>query len=92
MISSATVFDFRQESDYEDFFTIDPDEAAPWIVQADQFIHHVATLIKNAPRNGLPWRIAFAFDPQRQAVLLAAADKSGSDKKRVYRKLITSCR
>lgn len=35
------------------------------------------------------WRIAFAFDPQRQAVLLAAADKSGSDKKRVYRKLIT---
>lgn len=35
------------------------------------------------------WRIAFAFDPQRQAILLAAADKSGSDKKRVYRKLIT---
>ena len=34
------------------------------------------------------WRIAFAFDPQRQAVLLAAADKSGSDQKRVYRKLI----
>lgn len=35
------------------------------------------------------WRIAFAFDPQRQAILLAAADKSGSDQKRVYRKLIT---
>ena len=34
------------------------------------------------------WRVAFAFDPQRQAVLLAAADKSGSDQKRVYRKLI----
>lgn len=34
------------------------------------------------------WRIAFAFDPQRQAVLLAAADKSGSDQKRIYRKLI----
>jgi hypothetical protein len=34
------------------------------------------------------WRMAFAFDPQRQAVLLTAADKSGSDQKRVYRKLI----
>ena len=34
------------------------------------------------------WRIAFAFDPQRQAVLLAAVDKSGSDQKRVYKKLI----
>ena len=35
------------------------------------------------------WRIAFAFDPKRQAVLLAAANKSGSDQKRVYKKLIT---
>lgn len=35
------------------------------------------------------WRIAFAFDPVRQAVLLAAADKSGADQKRVYKKLIS---
>ena len=35
------------------------------------------------------WRIAFAFDPKRQAVLLAAADKAGSDQKRVYKKLMT---
>ena len=35
------------------------------------------------------WRIAFAFDPERQAVLLAAVDKSGADQKRVYKKLIT---
>lgn len=34
------------------------------------------------------WRIAFAFDLQRHAVLLAAVNKSGSDQKRVYRKLI----
>lgn len=45
-----TLFDYRQESDYEDFFTADPDEAAPWIEQADQFIRHVANLIKDAPR------------------------------------------
>jgi hypothetical protein len=35
------------------------------------------------------WRIAFAFDPIRQAVLLAAVDKSGVDQKRAYKKLIT---
>lgn len=34
------------------------------------------------------WRIAFAFDPKRQAVLLAAIDKSSTDQKRVYKKLI----
>lgn len=39
-------------------------------------------------RKGGVWRIAFAFDPKRQAILLAAADKSGANQKRVYRKLI----
>lgn len=34
------------------------------------------------------WRVAFAFDPQRQAVLLAAADKSGVGQRRLYRRLI----
>jgi hypothetical protein len=34
------------------------------------------------------WRVAFAFDPQRQAILLVAADKSGSSEKRFYRQLI----
>jgi hypothetical protein len=34
------------------------------------------------------WRVAFAFDPKRRAVLLAAVDKSGTDQKRVYKKLI----
>jgi hypothetical protein len=35
------------------------------------------------------WRAAFAFDPQRQAVILVAGDKSGVSKKRFYRSLIT---
>jgi hypothetical protein len=35
------------------------------------------------------WRIAFAFDPHRHAILLAGADKSGTNQKRTYRKLIT---
>jgi hypothetical protein len=34
------------------------------------------------------WRVAFAFDPNRQAVLLACGDKSGGSEKRFYRQLI----
>jgi hypothetical protein len=34
------------------------------------------------------WRLAFAFDPRRKAILLAAGDKSGGSQKRFYRNLI----
>ena len=34
------------------------------------------------------WRVAFAFDPKRKAILLVAGDKSGVSKKRFYRELI----
>jgi hypothetical protein len=34
------------------------------------------------------WRVAFAFDPRRRAILLVAGDKSGTDEKRFYRELI----
>jgi hypothetical protein len=34
------------------------------------------------------WRVAFAFDPKRKAVLLVAGDKSGGSEKRFYRELI----
>jgi hypothetical protein len=34
------------------------------------------------------WRVAFAFDPKRQAVLLVAADKSGGSEARFYKDLI----
>lgn len=34
------------------------------------------------------WRVAFAFDPKRKAILLVAGDKSGTSEKRFYRKLI----
>ncbi len=37
--------------------------------------------------NGV-WRVAFAFDPERQAVLLVAGDKSGVSRTRFYKKLI----
>lgn len=37
--------------------------------------------------NGV-WRVAFAFDPQRRAILLIAGDKSGGSEKKFYRDLI----
>ncbi|MDJ0675474.1 MAG: type II toxin-antitoxin system RelE/ParE family toxin [Calothrix sp. MO_167.B42] len=37
--------------------------------------------------NGV-WRVAFAFDPQRQGILLVAGDKSGVSEKRFYKQLI----
>ncbi len=36
------------------------------------------------------WRVAFAFDPERQAILLTAGDKCGVDQKRFYKKLIST--
>ena len=33
------------------------------------------------------WRVAFAFDPRRQAILLIAGDKSGTSEMRFYRDL-----
>ena len=34
------------------------------------------------------WRIAFVFDPKRQAILLVGGDKGGADQKRFYKRLI----
>ena len=37
---------------------------------------------------GEVWRVAFAFDPQRQAILLVGGDKGGADQRRFYKRLI----
>jgi hypothetical protein len=34
------------------------------------------------------WRVAFAFDPKRKAILLVAGDKSGGSGKRFYKRFI----
>lgn len=34
------------------------------------------------------WRVAFAFDPRRKAILLVGGDKAGADQKRFYKRLI----
>ncbi len=35
------------------------------------------------------WRVAYAFDPQRKAILLVAGNKSGTSERRFYRELIS---
>jgi hypothetical protein len=40
--------------------------------------------------DGGVWRVAFAFDPRRHAVLLVAGDKSGGSEKRFYARLIAT--
>jgi hypothetical protein len=39
---------------------------------------------------GGAWRVAFAFDPVRQAILLVAGDKPGGSEDRFYRQLIAT--
>ena len=39
-------------------------------------------------RSNQVWRVAFAFDPQRQAILLVPCDKGGADQRRFYRRLL----
>ncbi len=36
------------------------------------------------------WRVAFAFDPARQGILLVAGNKAGVSEKRFYRRLIAT--
>jgi hypothetical protein len=38
---------------------------------------------------GEVWRVAFAFDPGRRAILLVAGDKAGTNQARFYRRLIS---
>jgi len=40
------------------------------------------------PANDGIWRVAFAFDENRKAILLVAGDKSGVSEKSFYKKLI----
>jgi hypothetical protein len=38
--------------------------------------------------SGEVWRVAFAFDPERQGILLVGGDKGGADQRRFYKRLI----
>jgi hypothetical protein len=36
------------------------------------------------------WRAAFAFDPNRQAIILVAGNKAGKNQSRFYKQLVTT--
>ena len=38
---------------------------------------------------GKVWRVAFAFDLKRQAILLVGGNKAGADQRRFYKRLIS---
>lgn len=38
---------------------------------------------------GEVWRVAFAFDTKRQAILLVGGNKAGADQRRFYKRLIS---
>lgn len=39
---------------------------------------------------GEVWRVAFAFDPKRQAILLVGGNKGGADQRRFYKRLVVT--
>jgi hypothetical protein len=43
-----------------------------------------------APVGKEVWRIAYAFDPKRRAILLCAGDKGGANQKGFYERLIAT--
>jgi hypothetical protein len=43
--------------------------------------------LRFAADNGV-WRVAFAFDPKRDGILLVAGDKSGGSESKFYKRLI----
>lgn len=49
---------------------------------------HVNMKELRVPWNGQVWRVAFAFDPARQAILLVGGEKSGANQRRFYQRLI----
>lgn len=49
---------------------------------------HVNMKELRVPWNGQVWRVAFAFDPARQAILLVGGEKSDANQRRFYQRLI----
>ena len=66
-----------------------PDLGRPWVDTLQGSIHANMKELRFDAANGA-WRVAFAFDLERQAVLLVAGDKSGIAQRRFYSRLITT--
>jgi hypothetical protein len=67
--------------------TFGPTLGRPWVDTLNGSRHPNMKELRFNSAGGV-WRVAFAFDPAREAILLAAADKSGVGEARFYRQLV----
>lgn len=66
-----------------------PDADRPHVGTLDNDKHPNMKELRFKANHGAEiWRAAFAFDPQRRAIVLVAADKQGTDEKRFYKDLL----
>jgi hypothetical protein len=64
-----------------------PTLGRPWVDTLKGSRHANTKELRFAAADGA-WRVAFAFDPDRQAILLVCGDKSGGSERRFYRELV----
>jgi hypothetical protein len=64
-----------------------PQLGRPWVDTLDGSRHANMKELRFNAADGA-WRVVFAFDPQRRALLLVCGDKAGVSEKRFYRALI----
>lgn len=67
--------------------TYGPQLGRPWADTLNGSRHANMKELRFKVTDGV-WRVAFAFDTRRHAILLVAGDKSGGGEKRFYRELI----
>jgi hypothetical protein len=101
-MSWAAYFHPRFKAEFDEFATAVQDELLASLVPLREYgpllgRPEVDTLNESKYANmkelrfkadGGVWRVAFAFDPERNAVLLVAGDKSGTSEKKFYKRLI----
>ena len=66
---------------------VGPQLGRPWVDTLKNSRHSNMKELRFNAKNGV-WRIAFAYDPKRQAIILVAGNKSGVSESRFYKELI----
>ena len=64
-----------------------PHLGRPWVDTLKGSKHANMKELRFDAANGV-WRVAFAFDTKRKAILLVCGDKSGGSEKRFYKQLV----
>jgi hypothetical protein len=66
-----------------------PNLGRPWVDTLKGSDHANMKELRFDAADGV-WRVAFAFDPKRQAILLVAGDKSGGSQAKFYKRLLNT--